>query len=80
MLALRLENKLDHKSGWYSYLMAHMTDVETGGVDNMPADIISRGMECIQGYKSNIYDPDTPTMGQAMGGPHREEFKQAMAI
>ena len=70
-MAIRVAASLTEEASWYDILMAHMTDVETGAIENLPVDVLTRGLKRMYGYKSDIYDPDTPTMTQAMGGPHR---------
>lgn len=34
----------------------------------------------MNGYKSNVYDPDTPTYTQEMKGPNGQEFKDSMDV
>ena len=77
-MAMRMAKKLEIDEGFFTLLMAHMTDTEYGAFDNLPVDALTRGMHMMKGFKSGIPDPDTPTMAEAMRGPHREDFLEAM--
>jgi hypothetical protein len=63
---------VDHK-----YLYALLMDPELGVMDNMFPDAISRCPSLLKASKSKS-DPDLPTMHEALSGPHRAEFLEAM--
>jgi len=58
--------------------MALLMDLEHGTQENMPVDVLTRGLNMLGGFKSGIVDPDTPNMRQAMQGTFREQFVHAM--
>lgn len=80
MLALRMTTQMSKNTGDYEYLMNLIKDYETGTIENIPVDVLTQGFGQIRGYKVKSFDPDTPTMTQAMGGPTREEFRESMGI
>lgn len=47
MLALSMALKLDEKCGDYGYLMSILTDYDIGGMENMPVDVLTRGLDHI---------------------------------
>lgn len=59
----------------YRYLLALLTDVDTGGLDGLHPGIIQFPSAL---KASRTHDPDTPTYTEAMNGMHREEFMEAM--
>ena len=58
--------------------MALLMDGDTGLMEDLPFDSLSRGLMMMNGYKSTIYDPDTPNYSQAMSGKYSEEYKKEM--
>ena len=62
----------------YRYLLALLTDVDCYGAG---IDAIHPGMtQFPAAFKANkTKDPDTPNYPDAMNGPHREQFEEAMA-
>ena len=58
----------------YRYLLALLTDVDTGGLDGLHPAMVQYPMA----LKANKRDPDTPTYHEAMNGQHRSEFEEAM--
>ena len=60
----------------YQYLVALLTDANTGQMDSILPDI----MQFPGAFKSTPgSDPDLPTFNQAMTGPDRELYEEAMA-
>ena len=47
-------------------------DGDTGLMEDLPFDSLSRGLMMMNGYKSTIYDPDTPNYSQEMFGKYSE--------
>jgi hypothetical protein len=58
----------------YRYLVALLTSVDTLGLDAVHPAII----QFPAALKANKKDPDSPTFQEAMSGPYREEFLEAM--
>lgn len=61
----------------HRYLYALLMDPEFGVMDNLFPDAISRCPALLKASKANS-DPDLPTMQEALSGPHRAEFLEAM--
>jgi hypothetical protein len=61
----------------YKYLYALLMDPEFGIMDNLFPDVISRCPSLLKASKSRS-DPDTPSIREALNGPFRQEFLQAM--
>lgn len=78
LLAKKMVTKLGKNPGFYEYLMGLLMNSDHGIMDNLPEDVLVRGLGMMSGFKSGAYDPDTPTMSQAMRGEHREDFMEAM--
>ena len=78
MMALRMASKVDPNDSFYKYLMFLMTDGNSGCLEGLPVDVLYRGLAQINGFKSNIYGPDTPDYSQAMKGPNSQEFREEM--
>ena len=56
----------------YQHIHALMLDHEYGTMENIL-------LNCPSTFKAKkTYDPDTPDIGHALSGPHREEFLEAM--
>ena len=55
----------------YNYLMGLLYNVDDGVMENLPPDVLTRGLEMLSGMKSSVYDPDTPTYRQEMIGEHK---------
>ena len=58
----------------YRYLVALLTDVDTGGLDALHPAMLQYPMA----LKANQKDPDTPTYHEAMNGQQRAQFEEAM--
>jgi hypothetical protein len=58
----------------YRYLVALLTSVDTLGLDAVHPAII----QFPAALKANKKDPDSPMFQEAMSGPYREEFLEAM--
>jgi len=63
----------------YNYLYSLLMDPEFGIMDNLFADVISRCPSLLKASKSKS-DPDTPSMQEALNGPYRDEFLEAMQV
>ena len=61
----------------HRYLYALLMDPEFGVMDNLFPDAISRCPALLKASKAKS-DPDLPTMQEALSGPHRAEFLEAM--
>ena len=59
----------------YSLVNAYLTDSEFGIVDAMMPHMQHQFNHL---FKANKSDPDSPNIGEALRGPHREEFIRAM--
>jgi hypothetical protein len=59
----------------YRYLLALLTDVDTGALDGLHPGITQFPMALKAAYGK---DPDTPTYAEAMNGPDREQYEEAM--
>ncbi len=59
----------------YAYVYALLMDPEYGVMDSIYPHALSQVPTLMKASKS---DPDTPTLREAMIGPHREEFIEAM--
>jgi hypothetical protein len=59
----------------YDYIYALLLDTEFGLMEGMYPHVLT---QCPQLLKSQKQDPDYPTLGEALSGPHREEFLEAM--
>ena len=54
--------KLGQDPSYYNTQMAMLMDLESGAQDNVPADVLGRGLGMMGGFKSSTFDPDTPTI------------------
>lgn len=68
-------SRLTRQTYDYNYLYALLMDPDYGVVDGMVPDVMQR---CPQLFKSKIKDPDLPLLHEALAGPHRDEFLEAM--
>lgn len=59
----------------YRYLLALLTDVDTGALDGIHPGINQFPMALKAAYGK---DPDSPTYSEAMGGADREQYEEAM--
>ena len=59
----------------YRYLLALLTDVDTGGLDGLHPGFnqYPMALKAVPGK-----DPDLPTYAEAMAGPNRESYEEAM--
>jgi len=57
------------------YIYALLFDQNFGLLDNLMPNVIG---QCPHLMKASANDPDTPTLSEAMSGPHRDEFVSAM--
>lgn len=62
----------------YRYLMALCYNTDNGLIDTLPHDVLTRGLHFLNGFKSEVYDPDSSRYHQAMQGNHREYYNDAM--
>ena len=77
-LMIRMVRNIKKFVNSYSYLMSLLMDGDTGLMEDLPFDSLSRGLMMMNGYKSTIYDPDTPNYSQEMSGKYSEEYKKEM--
>ena len=77
-LAKRVIRNMIKNPSFHNYLMGLLLDPEEGLMDNLPVDTLRHGLYMLNGCKSSVFDADTPNMSQAMRGPHRAEFLDAM--
>ena len=66
MLSLRMASKVHKDDSTYQTLMYLMTNGDSGCLEGLPVDVLSRGLAQISVYKSNVIDPVTPTYSQAL--------------
>lgn len=59
------------------YILALLTDADHGTLEGLPPWIMGEYSSAMKASKA--HDPDTPTYHEALSGPHRQEFQEAMA-
>ena len=74
-LASRLTKAISQQRTDMGYIHALLLDLDYGIMDSLLPQVLENHYPL---FKVNKDDPDSPTLRQALAGPHKEEFLEAM--